>query len=58
MSIWPPIVMLLFMMLNFAISLAKAGESRGAFNPLLNLLDAAALAAILYWGGFFQPLLR
>lgn len=58
MSIWPPIIIILLMAIDFGITTAKAGEPRGNHNPLVTLLGAAITCSLLYWGGFFAPLLR
>jgi hypothetical protein len=58
MTIWPPIIILMLMALSFGINCAKAGQSRPAYSPVADLVGSAITGAILYWGGFFEPLLR
>lgn len=57
MSIWPPIVLILLMAVDIDITIAKAGEPRGKYHPGYALVGIAITCAILYWGGFFAPLL-
>lgn len=58
MNIWPPIIVLLLMALSFGISCSKTGEQRPVYNPISDLIGSAIMGVILYWGGFFDPLLR
>jgi hypothetical protein len=57
-SIWPPIILILLMAIDFGVTLAKAGELKGKHNPLITLVGMAITGSLLYWGGFFVPLLR
>lgn len=50
---WPQIIMSVLYVLGFAISVEKAGESKGKYSPVGFLFSAIPGIALLYFGGFF-----
>jgi hypothetical protein len=52
MSVWPPVIILCWIAVVIGIAIAEAKD------VLLCLAGMAALCALLWWGGFFDPLLR
>lgn len=49
----PAIIWIVLAAMNFVVHVVKAGEPRGEYNPGMAVLDIAAGAALLWWGGFF-----
>ena len=49
----PQILIGLFLVLNVVTATLKHGEPRGKHNAYTTALDAAIVASLLYWGGFF-----
>jgi hypothetical protein len=54
MSVWPPLIMIIWVTLALGINLAVANGK----DLLLSFGVTGALCALLWWGGFFDPLLR
>ncbi len=53
----PQIFYLVMVALGLGISLSEHGKPReGKHNLLSAVIANIVLAAILYWGGFFEPL--
>lgn len=49
---WPEGILLALLALSFAVHCEKAGQTR-EYSPVANLIDAAILLGLLWWGGFF-----
>lgn len=60
MSIWPPIVMIALMSCGVFTALTRFGEPKKAdrYDIVDLLLAPAVMATLLWWGGFWEPLLR
>ena len=50
----PQAIILVLMIVGFAVTCAKSGESRGKYSPTMTALDTLITFSILYWGGFFS----
>lgn len=50
---WPQITMFAFLALSFAVHCKCAGEPKGPYDPVLNIIDVAIWITLLYFGGFW-----
>jgi hypothetical protein len=53
----PQLIYLALMVLGLGVSLAKHGEPRSPMNAGTHILGLAIAISLLWWGGFFDPLL-
>lgn len=59
MSPWPPLVMLSLMVLGLGLELEANGKPKTGNRSIgWALFGATVTATILYWGGFWDPLLK
>lgn len=54
----PQLTWIALMMLGLGISLANHGKPGKPTNFFIVLLAVSINASILYWGGFFEPLIK
>jgi hypothetical protein len=57
MNIWPPLVYVGFSILGLGYAIAKDGQPRPPYSMWAQLFAIALAWPILWWGGFFAPLL-
>ena len=59
MNMIPQLVYVAMMFLGLGISMAKHGQQgdHGKHNCLVDLVSQVLVAALLWWGGFFEPLM-
>ena len=57
MTIWAPLAYVGLSILGFGFAIAKHGQPREPYNMWTLLLGTALSWSLLWWGGFFEPLL-
>jgi len=59
MSIWPVVVHSVLVAISFGVVLSKLGQPKTDKYDLHDLLIAPfVMISLLYWGGFYEPLVR
>ncbi|MFD2677998.1 hypothetical protein [Camelimonas lactis] len=58
MSIWPPIIYLALMTFNLISFAVLNGQPRSPYSFHDAFTSMLMVCGLLYWGGFFEPLLR
>jgi hypothetical protein len=54
----PQITMIIILCIGFGISLANHGKPRSEENAFIVFVSTVITLAILYWGGFFDCLIK
>jgi ABC-type dipeptide/oligopeptide/nickel transport system permease subunit len=54
----PQIIFLILIFLNFGLVIAKHGEEQAPYNAGAHLISVIMILSLLYWGGFFDGILR
>jgi hypothetical protein len=58
MSIWPAITLLMLWAVSLGINVAQHGEpKKGNENAWITVMAMLVTGSILWWGGFFVPLM-
>lgn len=57
MSVWPQLIYLALVVIGLTLAAVNHGRPREEYHFGLSLFAAVAILGILYWGGFFDPLL-
>lgn len=57
MSVWPPITYAMLGILDLGFVIAKHGQPRDPYSVWSQVFAIALSWSILWWGGFFEPLL-
>ncbi len=57
MTIWPQIVYVSLSLVGLGFAIAKHGQPREPYNAFGLMIGTALSWTLLWWGGFFQPLL-
>lgn len=55
---WPQILYISFCVLGLGFAIAKHGEPSDPFDMRKTAAAIAVAWSLLYWGGFFDPLLK
>jgi hypothetical protein len=50
----PQIIVITLWVIDFILSVAKKGESKGVYKPAAMLCSIIITALLLNWGGFFS----
>lgn len=59
MSIWPVLIWVALVAMDLAITIAKHGEPRPAYDAWVFIIVVLPTSTgLLWWGGFFAPLFR
>jgi hypothetical protein len=56
MTIWPQLIYIALCVLGLGYCIAKEGQPRDPHNLFSSLFGSILVWALLWWGGFFDPL--
>ena len=50
----PQIIVIVLLSMDVVVNIAKHGEPKSPYNALIGVLDSVIIAALLWWGGFWN----